>query len=80
MVGSRCWDSVDLERRAVSVVRQLTEDLEGRLVLSDLKTETSRRTLELPDDVMRSLIKRSACKQHPLSGSMLCTSDACRAR
>jgi integrase len=49
------WDCVDLERRTVSVVRQLTEDLEGRLVVSDLKTKTSRRTLELPELAHRVL-------------------------
>ena len=49
------WDCIDLERRTVSVVRQLTEDLEGRPVLSDLKTKASRRTLELPGLAHRAL-------------------------
>ena len=50
------WDCIDLQRRTVSVVRQLTEDLEGRPVLSELKTKASRRTLELPELTHRILV------------------------
>ena len=49
------WDCIDLERRTVSVVRQLTEDLDGRLVLGAPKTKASRRTLELPELTHRVL-------------------------
>src|SRR6202162_3613029 len=49
------WDCVDLERRTISVIRQLTEDLDGRLILGAPKTKASRRTLELPDLAHRVL-------------------------
>ena len=51
------WDSIDLERRTLSVVRQLTEDLDGKLVLSELKTKASRRTLDLPELAHRVLVE-----------------------
>jgi integrase len=60
------WDCIDLERRSVTVIRQLTEDIDGKLVLSELKTKTSRRTLELPDLTHRVLsewrAQQGACK------------------
>ncbi len=49
------WECVDFDRRTVAVVRQLTEEVGGRLCLSPLKTKASRRTLELPDLALRVL-------------------------
>ncbi len=49
------WDCVDLEKRTVAIVRQLTEDVAGRLTLGPLKTKASRRTLELPELTLRAL-------------------------
>ncbi len=49
------WNCVDLDRRTVTVVRQLTEDLDGKLALTPLKTKASRRTLELPELTLRVL-------------------------
>jgi len=49
------WNCVDFDRRTVTVVRQLTEDIDGKLVLSELKTKASRRTLKLPDLAHRVL-------------------------
>jgi len=42
------WNCIDRDRGTVTIIRQLTEDLHGNLVLSPLKTKASRRTLELP--------------------------------
>jgi integrase len=49
------WGCVDLEKRTVAIVRQLTEDAAGRLTLGPLKTKASRRTLELPELTLRAL-------------------------
>ncbi len=49
------WECVDFKRRTVAVVRQLTENLDGKLCLSSLKTKASRRTLELPELALRVL-------------------------
>jgi integrase len=49
------WNCVDLKAGTVTIVRQLTEDLDGNLVLSPLKTKASRRTLELPKLARRAL-------------------------
>ena len=49
------WQCVDLEKRTIAIVRQLTEDAAGRLTLGPLKTKASRRTLELPELTLRAL-------------------------
>lgn len=49
------WNCVDLKRRTVAIVRQLTEDIDGKLALTPLKTKASRRTLELPELTLRAL-------------------------
>ncbi len=49
------WECVDLERRTVAVVRQLSEGHDGRPCLSLLKTKASRRTLQLPELAARVL-------------------------
>ncbi|MFY9883165.1 MAG: tyrosine-type recombinase/integrase, partial [Candidatus Cybelea sp.] len=49
------WECVDLERRTVAVVRQLTVGADGKPCLSMLKTKASRRTLQLPELAARVL-------------------------
>ena len=50
-LGEACglsWDDVDLETGRIKIWRQLQRVEKGRLVLVDLKTEKSMRTLTLP--------------------------------
>ena len=49
------WECVDLEKRTVAVVRQLTDGRDGKPCLSMLKTKASRRTLQLPALAARAL-------------------------
>ena len=49
-----CWDSVDLEKGVVRVVRQL-QDLHGALVLSEPKSAASRRSVPLPPLALEAL-------------------------
>jgi len=68
------WNAIDLERGTVTVIRQLTEDLDGQLVLSELKTKASRRTLDLPELAHRMLANwRAICEIQRRRGAFVFT-------
>ncbi len=56
------WEDIDFDRATVSVRRSLQRD-HGQLMLGELKTESSRRTLPMPTVAADALLAHRACQR-----------------
>lgn len=60
------WSDVDLEGRSMTLRKQI-QRIGGKEQLVDLKTERSRRTLPLPDSVVKALRRRREREQQDIT-------------
>lgn len=60
------WNDIDFENKTLTVNKNVSKDLENKLVLDTPKTNTSNRTIDIADKILIRLLKSWKSKQKEL--------------